>query len=384
MIYLDSAATTAISSEVLEEMLPFLKEQYGNPGSVHSLGRAAARAVAKAREQVANLIGASPNQIVFTSSGSEANNLAIIGSMKKLSQSGQSTILSDLSEHDSVLNSVQNFNYVLIKTGSFGAVSPDRIAAELKKNKSIGLVSVMYCNNETGAVNPVREIGKVCDEYGVIFHTDCVQAAGILPINVKKIGCDFLSLSGHKIHAPKGIGALYVKNKSLSEPIIYGGISQEHGLRGGTENVAGIVGFGKACEIAAKNRRENLKTVNSLAKRFYSQLLSELSKREIQNIVHINGSQNEEDFSKVLNLRFDGIDAETLVLTLDANGVCVSAGSACTSHEQDPSHVLLAMGLTSAEARNSVRFSFSETNTAAEMDKAAKITADCIDILRQS
>ena len=385
MIYLDNAATTKIAPQVLNEMMPYLKEEYGNPGTIYGIGRKAADAVALARQRVARFIGAEPEQIIFTSGGSEANNLVINGTRKYTRSIGKEIILISEVEHDSVIRAARQYNStVCVGVDEFGTVCPEHVNRMLVSlNGNIGLVSVMYANNETGSVNPVAEIGKICAEHGVLFHTDCVQAAGCQPIDVKEIGCDFLSISSHKIHGAKGVGALFVKNKELLSPLVYGGALQEFGLRGGTENVAGIVGFGKACELATLGREEYLETVSYYRRLFLTRLEYDLKNSGFDGIVSVNGeSPYDGHKGKTLNIRFDGVDAETLVLMLDSFGVCVSAGSACRSHESQPSHVLLAMGLTPDEARDSIRVSFSEFNTESEVEEAARITANCVATLK--
>ncbi|MDE6148535.1 MAG: cysteine desulfurase [Ruminococcus sp.] len=382
MIYLDNAATTKISPMVLEEMIPYFKTEYGNPGTVYGLGRRAADAVAQARQRVADFIGASPEQIIFTSGGSEANTITIRCTRKYLESNGKGMVLTSAVEHDSVLRAIDHIPSVSVGVDELGVVHAEHITQILDMCPDIGLVSIMYTNNETGSVNPIAEIGRVCAEHGVLFHTDCVQAAGCQPIDVSAIGCDFLSLSSHKIHGAKGVGALFVKNKELLTPQIYGGALQEFGLRSGTENVAGIVGFGKACELAGHGREKRLKTVSNYKQKFYDCLIRELREGNLDKIVSINGEPITNK-GKTLNLRLEDVDAETLLLMLDAQGVCISAGSACRSHESHPSHVLTAMGLTPDQARDSVRVSFSEFNKSCDVIEAAKIMAECIISLRR-
>lgn len=384
MIYLDNAATTKIDPEVLDAMMPYLTKEYGNPGGLYSVGRNAKKAVEDARAQVAEFVGAEPEQIVFTSGGSEANNMAI---KSALSFTGYKHILTDKTEHDSILHAVKQIkNYIFtefISVNEYGQVEFSDFRA--KMNAGVGLVSVMRTNNETGTENPVIEIGdyiKKCDST-VLFHTDCVQTAGCRKLDVKEMNCDLLSISSHKIHGPKGVGALFIKDKSRCRPLINGGSYQEFGLRGGTENVAGIVGFGKACEISGNTLNKNMASIISMKLAFYTELRYWLKRFRLDNILHSNGFSISEQ-GKVLNLRFDGIDAQTLILMLDSLGVCISAGSACTSHENKPSHVLLAMGLTPEEASSSVRISFSRMNTAAEAIEAAKIIAKCISVLKNA
>ena len=393
MIYLDNAATTRVLPAVLDAMLPYLKEEYGNAGAIYGLGRRAAGAVAIARGQVAELIGAEPEQIIFTSGGSEANSLVFQGLRRHLSATGKTKIIVSAVEHDSVLRAAKALCDPLCRNNSkrikeeFGIsylgvneecmVSVD--ALEKLLTDDVGLVSVMYVNNETGAVNPIREIGELCARKNILFHTDCVQAATCLPIDIGEIGCDFLTISSHKLHGAKGIGALFVKDNTILEPIIFGGSVQEFGRRGGTENVAGIVGFGKACEIAQRRLEEHSETVFLCKRQFVTQLFVELRDKCGSCDAFRENAFN--DASGILSLRFDGVDGETLSLMLDAEGVCVSAGSACRSRESTPSHVLTAMGLSPDEARNSIRVSFSEFNDLIEVTTAAQITANCVRLL---
>lgn len=393
MIYLDNAATTRIHPEVLDAMLPYLKEEYGNAGAMYGLGRRAANAVAEARQRVARLIGCEPDQIIFTSGGSEANNLVFAGLRPYLLANGKTHIITSAVEHDSVLKAVKSVcnplccNTENVIKSDFGAtllgVNPNGevLVGDLLDalTEQTGLVSVMYVNNETGAVNPVREIGELCRSKNILFHTDCVQAVGFQDINVKDIGCDFLSISSHKVNAPKGVGALYAKDTSVLTPLIHGGAAQEFGFRGGTENVAGIVGFGKACEILARNLKANREKTNDLRIAFERALKESLNSLRLQHILHIN---SESEYSKILNVRFDDVDGQTLLLMLDANEICVSAGSACRSHEAEPSHVLLAMGLSEDEARDSIRTSFSHMQGTSEVLQAAKAIAQCVATLR--
>lgn len=381
MIYLDNASTTRIDKAVLDAMMPYLTEEFGNPGTLYELGRCAKDAVEKARAQVARFIGAEPENIIFTSGGTEANNMVFTSLLDFLKHYEKSHVITTSSEHVSVLHSARNF---CIKHG-FGLteIPPNKHGnidvGSLKDfiSDDTGLVSVMYMNNETGAENPIDEIGAICKEKGVVFHTDCVQAAGCCKIDVNRMNCDFLSLSSHKIHGPKGVGALYVRDISMISPMIRGGSSQEFGLRGGTENVAGIVGFGAACELMTEKLHE-IDIHNSMLKQiFYNSLSEELKKIGLQDILHVNGDLVIKH-GKTINIRFDDVDGETLLLMLDARGVCVSAGSACHSHESKPSHVLTAMGIAPDDARNSIRVSFSKMNTETEVRNAASIMANCV------
>ncbi len=364
--------------------MPYLTEEYGNAGTLYTLGRHAENAVFEARCRVADFINASPEQIIFTSGGTEANNLTFQGVRDYLKQSGKKHIIVSAIEHDSVLKAAESlikdgFYITYLQPESSGSVSPDKVSDVIRKDT--GLISVMYVNNETGAVNEIKEIGQICKTHSILFHTDCVQAAGCYPIDVVEIQCDFISISSHKIHGPKGVGALFARDRNVLNPLIFGGSKQEFGLRGGTENVAGVVGFGKACELALKGRADYAKTVAWYKEKFVKKLMENLEEYDMSNIVSVNG-ENDLHNGRILNLRFEDVDGETLLLMLDAYGVCVSAGSACTSHESQPSHVLIAIGLTPYEARSSIRISFSEFNTMQEIEEAVKIMTNCVVTLR--
>lgn len=394
MIYLDNSATTPIHPEVFKAMMPYLKGGYGNAGAVYRIGRESAKAIQKAREQVAQLFNASADQIVFTSGGSEGNNMVFSYGMRcMLEERGKKHVVISQIEHDSVyeaathmfkpsgkVNIKDDFYTQFIHTKSDGTVDVKHLEALLDEDESIGLVSVMYVNNETGAVNPINHIGEICRDRGILFHTDCVQAAGCHPIDANIIGCDFATISGHKIYAPKGIGAIYIKDKTLARSLIYGGANQEFGLRGGTENVASIVGLGKACDLICSDFGTQRVTVSLLKRLFYENMISYLKELNLEDRIHVNGA-SVGDVGKTLNLRVEDIDSETLLLMLDAKGVCISAGSACHSHRSEPSRVLTAMGLSDDEARDSVRISFSSTNTPAEIEEAAAIFSSCIKTL---
>lgn len=397
MIYLDNAATTQISPAVLEAMMPYLKDVYANPGTIYGFGRQAADAISKARKQVADFIGAKPEQIIFTSGGTEANNLAIKGCKNHLTKINKKHIVTSPTEHDSVLRAIESlcnplccndkkcikpeFYTSFLSVDKRGHIQVDELEHMSYTYDDIGLVSVMYANNEIGVLNNVASVGRICREKHILFHTDCVQAAGSVALDVTKIGCDFMSISSHKIHGVKGVGALYVRDKQYLSPIINGGLVQEFGLRGGTENVAGIVGFGKACELAGKGIEDYSRTVIYYKKHFCEILKDRLADEHMENDVSINGLPPRYP-GKTLSLTFKNVDAETLVLMMDAKGVCISAGSACTSHESNPSHVLKAIGLSDDEARSTVRISFSEFNTEYEIERAAKLLANCVQTLR--
>lgn len=382
-IYLDNAATTRVAPEVLEAMLPYFSESYGNAGSIHHAGRKAAEAIDLARRQTASLFGTTPEHVIFTSGGSECNSMVFKGLKDLLLASGKKHIIISATEHDSVLKAAQSltkygFYITYVKPDSEGRVHPRDIENAVTPNT--GLVSVMFVNNEVGAINDIEAIGGILKKYSIPFHTDCVQGAGQYPIDVDKMGADFATISSHKLHGPKGVGALYVRTAELS-PLVFGGAEQEYGLRGGTENVAGIVGLGKACEMTCRNMREDMIWVSSLKQRFYMLLCDELKGLGYDGkLIHVNGLSPIHP-GKILNLRIDGVDGETLLLMLDAKGVFVSAGSACRSHEAQPSHVLTAMGLSRDEARSSLRFSFSRYNTDDEIKTAAATMAKCVSTL---
>ena len=380
MIYLDNAATTKPDPRVLKAMMPYLTDEFGNAGSTHTLGRNANKAITTAREQVAKLFHCCPDQVLFTSGGTEANNMVFNGVADHLKEIGKTHILISAVEHDSILN----FSRELIKRDFYiqilpvdpqGIVSVETVQHNIQEDT--GLVSVMYVNNEVGTVNPIEKIGELCNSRGILFHTDCVQAAGTHDLNVGRIGCDFASVSSHKIHGVKGVGALFVRDREIFKPTIIGGSTQEFGLRGGTENVPGIVAFGKACEICCEETQQDLIHISTLKQTFYSELINHIEKDSIK----VNGSSALTP-GKILNLQIKGVDAETILLLADSKGVHISAGSACTSHELTPSHVLTAMGLSNDEAHNSIRISFSKDNTEEEVINAAKIVADCINCAR--
>lgn len=384
MIYLDSAATTPIDPEVLKEMMPYLMDEFGNAGSRYGLGRRAKGAVQVARSRVAELIHSRTEQIIFTSGGSEANSLAFSGMADHLQAIGKTHILVSAVEHDSVMRAAEwcikhGFDVEYIPVTSGGNVSVSFIERAIRDDT--GMVSVMGTNNETGVELPIEDIGGLCSKCGVLFHTDCVQALGGRKIDVQKIKCDMMSMSAHKIHGPKGVGALFVKNPDMISPLIHGGSEQEQGKRGGTENVAGIVGFGKACGLASARMRQDSIEISTLKQAFYTELASSLKEFGIGDCLHVNGAPVVAH-GKILNLRFDGIDAETLMLMLAYYDICVSAGSACRSHESEPSHVLTAMGLTADEARSSLRISFSRSTCLDEVNEAADKIADCVRALK--
>lgn len=383
MIYLDNAATTKMLPEVLEEMMPFMTDSFGNAGSLYSLGIESKMAIEKARERVANFMGAeSPENIIFTSGGTESNNMVV----NSYRYSGSLLVSSGI-EHDSILNSIKRITddypssqaakVEFIKTNRDGVVDIEDFK-RIVSCREVRFATVMQMNNETGVIQPVQDIYNICDDMGIFFHTDCVQAAGCMKLDVKSY-CDYASISSHKIHGPKGVGALYIKNKYTCDPLIIGGSNQEFGFRGGTENVAGIVGFGKACELA--NDESAFDVIKRLKNIAWEMLTDSFNRYGIGDRIHLN-CNNLDSFGKTINIMIDGIDAETLVMMLGAIGVFISAGSACRSLEQEPSHVLTNIGLTPDEARSSIRISVSEYNSRAELKEAADgVARVCSNIL---
>lgn len=387
MIYLDSAATTAVVPEVLEKMLPYFSEQYGNPGALYRSGRDAAAAVSTARSSVAKMFHTTPEHILFTSGGSEGNSMVFRAQAEKLISSGKNHIVTTQLEHDSVLRSAHRF--VTREKGQVTFLTPDETGFISAENvishvtPQTGMVSVMYANNEIGTVNEIAKIGAFCRANGILFHCDCVQAAGQYDLNAEENGFDFATISAHKIHGPKGAGALYVRDLKTLEPLICGGSAQEHGLRGGTENVPGIVGIGAACGLAESLRMASTVQIASIKQVFVHSLLKHLGVNKLQEAgISYNGTPWFEQ-GKILNLTIDGVSGESAILTMDALGVCISAGSACTSHESSPSHVLRAIGLTDEQARHSIRLSFDRTTTEREAEQGGELLATCIMVFRE-
>ena len=374
MIYLDNAASTKISGEVLEEMLPYLKEQFGNPSSIHRYGRLAQKAIEKARKQVAKLINADPSEILFTSGGTESNNTALFGVATK---NQTSKIITSCIEHDAILEPCkrlenQGIEIIYLPVDLFGLVNPSILMEKISENTS--LVSIMMGNNEVGTIEPISELVKICNERNVPFHTDAVQAAGKVPIDVKELKVDLLSLSSHKINGPKGIGALYIRNGLKINPVIFGG-GQEGGLRSGTENVANIVGFGKACELAKTNFDENTSKMKKLQNYLSKKILEEIPG------VTLNGHP-EKRLPNNIHLTILGVNGEDLLIKLDENGIAASTGSACSVHTQKASHVLKAMGFSHEQITGSLRLTVGISNTIEEMEKTVEVLKNVVKELR--
>ena len=375
-VYADNAATTAMSRTAIDAMLPYLDNIYGNPSSLHSVGQRAKEALDAARETVAQCLGCEPREIIFTSGGSEADNQAIISAARFGALKGKKHIISTAFEHHAVLHTLkklekEGFEVELLDVGELGTVTPEQVAKAIRPDTA--LVTIMYANNEIGSILPIPEIGAVCREKGVLFHTDAVQAAGHLHINVREQNIDMLSLSGHKFHGPKGSGVLYVKKGIPLVNVIEGG-AQERGKRAGTENLPAIVGMAAALQEACDHIDENAAKVTALR----DKLIAGLSK-----IPHsaLNGDPVHRLPGNV-NFCFEGIEGESLLLLLDAKGICASSGSACTSGSLDPSHVLLAIGRPHEVAHGSLRLSLCEWNTEEEADVILQEVPRVVDYLR--
>jgi len=374
LIYLDNAASTQIHEDVLNSMLPYLKEQYGNPSSLHRYGRLAHKAIEKSRKQIASLINAEPSEILLTSGGTESNNTALQGIAMK-NTSGQ--IITSLIEHDAILEPCKKleqngFDVDYLPVNEFGMVDSSVLKSHISE-KTI-LVSIMFGNNEVGTIQAISEISQICNENNILFHTDAVQAVGKVPLDVKKLGIDLLSISSHKIYGPKGIGALYIKNGIDIDPMILGG-GQEHGLRSGTENVASIVGFGKACEIAKNNLNENIFQMKKFRDNLVEKVLNEIPE------VTLNGHPQSR-LPNNAHFTFLGVNGEDLIIKLDEYGIAASTGSACSVNTQKASHVLQAMGFSLEQITGSLRLTIGIFNDQKEIDQTVDILKKIIQELR--
>lgn len=373
-IYLDHAATTQPAPEVVEQMLPWMSGKYGNPSAGYSLGREAKAALEKAREEVAGLIGAKAEEICFTSGGTEADNWIL----RRGVPGNKRHVITDSIEHHAMLNTCawlekQGMHVSYIKPDGMGRVDPRRVEAEITEDT--GLLSFMFANNEIGTVQPVRELGRLAAEYGIPFHTDAVQAVGHVPVDVRDMGITYLSASAHKFSGPKGIGFLYMKEGNALQPLLYGG-GQEQGIRAGTENVAAIVGMGAAARLCQRRMQEELKQVRRVRNYFIRQV-----RKQIPDAV-LNGHPLYRLPGNV-NFSFPGIKGETLLLLMDREGICVSAGAACTTAGQGISHVLSAIGLPEDLARGTLRFTLGADNTMEEMNQVAASLKRNIEMLRK-
>ena len=375
-IYADNAATTAVSENVLNAMLPYFRYEYGNPSSIYKLGRDNEKAVIDARNKVAKALGADPKEIFFTSCGSESDNWAIKGVAELMAAKGKKHIVTSVFEHHAVLHTTEylqkkGYDVTYVPINEKGLIDPEDVKKAIRDDTA--LVTIMYANNEIGTIQPIEEIAKICKEKGVLFHTDAVQAVGHVNIDVHKQGIDLLSLSGHKIHAQKGIGVLYIR-KGINIPNLIHGGGQEKGKRAGTENVPAIVGLGVAIEDATKNIDEKGKKINAIRNKIIDGILKIPYTR-------LNGDRDKR-LPGNINISIEGIEGESILLLLDSYGICASSGSACTSGSLDPSHVLLALGLTHEVAHGSLRLSIEDDLTEDDADYIIEVVPKVVERLR--
>ena len=374
MIYLDHAASTPIADAVLEEMLPYFKENFGNPSSIHRYGRIATKAIDSARKRIAELINSSPDEILFTSGGTESNNTALYGIMNQ--NKGKQLITSSI-EHDAILEPCKKlgslgFDVIYLSVDSVGMVDLTKLESVISE-KTI-LVSIMLANNEVGTIQPIKEIAQICKKHNVLLHTDAVQAIGKIPVNVKDLEVDLMSISSHKINGPKGIGALYIRRGVSLDPFILGG-GQENGMRSGTESVANIVGFGKACQIAKENLQNNRINLQSLRDHLIQRTSSELSHVSVNGHLQMRLPNN-------AHFTFLGVNGEDLIIKLDEHGIAASTGSACSVKTQKASHVLMAMGFTHEKITGSLRLTVGISNTKSEIDQTVDVLKQVVAELR--
>jgi len=374
MIYFDNNATTQVAPEVLQQMLPFLQDQYGNPSSAYSFGKRAAKAVNFAREQIADLLRCEPSEIVFTSCGTESDNSAIQSAL--LLDRDRKHLVTSRVEHSAIVKHAEalarrGYEVTWLDVDSEGLIDLEELEQAIRDDTAI--VSLMWANNETGVLFPIEEAAEICRSKGTVFHTDAVQAVGKIDIDLRRLPINFLSLSGHKLHAPKGVAALYINRKTRFNPYLIGG-GQENKKRGGTENTASIVALGKAAEIAFSALQDENTRVKALRDRFEQGLDAVPS-------VQVNGHRKHR-LPNTSNLAIEGIDSEGMLMLLDQKGICCSAGSACTAGSLEPSHVLRAMGYSNERARGSLRFSFSRFNSEAEIDQALHVIPRAVEKLR--
>ena len=377
MIYMDHSATSPVDPEVFEAMTPYFTEGFGNASTLYKLGRDAKMAMETARKQVASLINAEPKEIIFTSGGTESDNIAIKGTVYRLKNKGNHIITSNI-EHPAVTETCKyleknGFEVTYVPVDKEGLVHPEDVEKAIT-DKTV-LITIMHANNEIGTIQPIAEIGKIAREHGIYFHTDAVQSVGKIPVDVKSMNVDMLSLSSHKLYGPKGIGALYIKKGVRLEPIIHGG-GHERGLRPGTENVPAIVGLGKACEISEKNLDKDMEHLKKLRDKLIDSVL------EQNEEAYLNGHRTQRLPGNV-NFRFTGIEGESLILHLDSKGIAASTGSACSSIKLEPSAVLMAIGLKEVEAHGSLRLSLGRENTEEDVDYTIKAIKEVVDTLRK-
>ena len=376
-IYLDNAATTAVSEQVLRAMLPYFTECYGNASAIHGTGRDAKKAVERARRQAAAALGAQPQEIYFTAGGSESDNWAIKGAAFANQAKGRHLVTTAI-EHHAVLHTCQwlenqGWEVTYLPVDKEGFVTAEQVGQAIRQDTV--LVSVMAANNEIGTIEPISEIGSICRERGVLFHTDAVQAVGAVPLLVDDLNADLLSLSAHKFHGPKGIGALYIRSGVTIDSLVHGG-AQERGHRAGTENVPAIVGLGEAIEIAVNSLTENVVRMTRLRNRLLNGLTERIP------AMRLNGAKDKR-LPNNLNVSFNGIEGEAVLLRLDLDGIAASSGSACTAGSLDPSHVLMAIGLSCDEAKGSLRLTLGTDTTEAEIDETVRVLAEVVGSLRK-
>ncbi len=376
MSYMDHSATSPVNPEVLEAMLPYFTESFGNASTLYALGREARTAMENGRKQVASLIGAKPEEVYFTSGGTESDNIAIKGTASRLKNKGNHIITSDI-EHPAVEETCKyleknGYQVTYLPVGEEGIVKVSDVE-EAITDQTI-LITVMHANNEIGTIQPIKEIGALAREKGIYFHTDAVQSVGKIPVNVEDMNVDMLSISAHKLYGPKGIGALYIKKGVRVDPLLHGG-GHERGMRPGTENVPGIVGLGKACQIAEENLEKNMEYVSSLRDRLIKGVLETIEQS------YLNGHPTKR-LPNNANFRFSSIEGESLVLQLDAKGINASTGSACSSKKLEPSHVLMAIGLKEVDAHGSLRISLGTENTTEDIDYTITAIGEVVERLR--
>lgn len=376
-VYLDHSATTPVDPEVAQLMMTYYTEKYGNPSSVHSFGQEAKEGLEKAREQVAALIGAQPSEITFTSGGTEADNMAIIGTADAQRKKGKHIITSAV-EHHAVLETCEyleknGFDLTIIPVDEEGFINPKDVEKAIRPDTI--LITIMHANNEVGTIQPIAEIGKIAKEKGVTFHVDAVQSLSKVPIDVKAMNIDLLTISSHKIYGPKGVGALYIRKGVKLSPRVYGG-GQEKKRRSGTENLPGIVGFGKACELAGERMNAEIERLKVLRDKLMDGILERI------DYVKVNGPLGDKRLANNVNVSIQYVEGESLLLSLDMMGIAASSGSACTSGSLDPSHVLLAMGLKHEIAHGSLRFSLGSQNTEEDIDYVLEQLPKIVERLR--
>lgn len=376
MIYMDHSATSPVDPQVLKEMLPYFKENFGNASTLYSLGREARTAMEKARKQVASLIGANPDEIYFTSGGTESDNIAIKGTVNRLQNQGHHIITSAI-EHPAVEETCKyleknGFEVTYLPVGAEGIVKVADVEAAIKKETI--LITVMHANNEIGTIQPIAKIGELANEKGIYFHTDAVQTVGKIPVDVNELKVDMLSISAHKLYGPKGIGALYIRKGTRLDPLLHGG-GHERGIRPGTENISGVVGLGKACQLAEENLEVSMKQISNLRDKLIEGVLEQIDQS------YLNGHPTQR-LPNNANFRFSSIEGESLVLQLDAKGIASSTGSACSSKKLEPSQVLMAIGLKEVDAHGSLRLSLGKENTEEEIDYVIESIKEVVERLR--